>query len=90
MGNNSNANTLISGYVDQIPVLPSSVNNGEKASQYFNEKHHFTHASLFMNERFNRKHCEVAGTVSEKNHLDYLANLINMKAQRNFDNVQAK
>ena len=76
---------LIHGYVDNIPRLPADVDSGAKASDYFKNKHGFTYASLFNNERFERKICELTMSENERNELQYLANGINMKIQEKFD-----
>lgn len=60
----SQVDQLITGYVDPIPVLPPSVDDGKKTTEYFYNKHKFTDVSLFSGERFNRKNSEVAGSVS--------------------------
>lgn len=76
---------LIRGYVDTIPVLPPEVDSGAKTSNYYWGKHGFTYASLFNNDRFERKIGEVTEVESERNQLQFLANAVNMKIQEKFD-----
>lgn len=81
----SQTENLIKYYVSEVPNLPKNVKSGKDVNEYYENKHKFVGASLFMNPKFESKINEVAKSQEEADYLWFLANGVNQQAQKMFE-----